>query len=871
LIAAQVRERRLVVWFDPEAHYAAFVRDLALPNTRIEVYAGSFFALRHAIDPLLRDDRLPRLLVYVPQAEAATAHALIELTAAGAVLAPDAHDAACKTGLGFIARAALLAQPGDWPEDLALDIAAQIEAGQISTLDEADRVVGRVGEIPGVIPVIFETANPSDVALLFLSDPAYDPKISSKKATGVVAQFLGAAFGREFAPTITCAALREQLARHVLTTEFLAGLPAPLPAALATVPTPPPGPAREACVRLARTWRDRRALRESYADAAARVEAELGLAPLPLTLDQLTAVETFAGLERRLQEQLEAHLIAEPVWSWEEQTHRQQMITARQSDFWSVWPERFEGVGARWQLIRDALDLLFAAQRIEADLRTFNGGPADLLARYTAPGDDAWCLLDTYHRHLERHHHDFNFGAAAQHDSLERLIRRAEARYMEVGGALAERWVRALAAARFQVPGARRQVEIFNHYVAPPLKDHQKTAYILVDALRYEMARELVESLERTQNYTVQCDPVLGTVPTITDIGMAALLPGVEQGAQVVPTGPGKLGLAIGGTVLKDRKSRIEWFRAHVGGQVVVATLESMLPKPKRALDDELKAAPVILVTSQEIDALAEGDNIHLARKEMDGILLEVAKLVNKLRDYGCRRIIITADHGYLFGDELDTDMKLDPPGGHTADLHRRVWVGQGGTNEPGFLRAPLKQFGLSDNLEIAVPWGFGAFTTPGGARAYFHGGMAPQELVVPVAVLTPVGVDFSGTSPDNQFAWTIRPGSKKISTRFFSVQIEGQVTGLFAAEPPRVRVEVRDKSRVLGVPISAFYGFTEATRDIEMRLKDDDRQQIEPNSVTLTFTEENLPKTVSIVLLDAATGRTLKLIDNLEVASFAI
>jgi hypothetical protein len=34
--------------------------------------------------------------------------------------------------------------------------------------------------------------------------------------------------------------------------------------------------------------------------------------------------------------------------------------------------------------------------------------------------------------------------------------------------------------------------------------------------------------------------------------------------------------------------------------------------------------------------------------------------------------------------------MKIDAPGGDTADLHRRVWVGVGGTAELSYLRTSL-------------------------------------------------------------------------------------------------------------------------------------------------------------------------------------
>ena len=55
LIARQVEESWLVVWYDPDKHYQTFTQNLLLPGTTIVRYAESFFALRHAVEPLLNN------------------------------------------------------------------------------------------------------------------------------------------------------------------------------------------------------------------------------------------------------------------------------------------------------------------------------------------------------------------------------------------------------------------------------------------------------------------------------------------------------------------------------------------------------------------------------------------------------------------------------------------------------------------------------------------------------------------------------------------------------------------------------------------------------------------------------------------------
>src|SRR4051812_5050160 len=88
LIARQVEDRGLVVWYDPERVYAQAIAGLSLRAATVAAYSGSFFKLRHEIDDLMNDQQPPRLLVYVPEDRAKTNDALIELEAAGIVMQP---------------------------------------------------------------------------------------------------------------------------------------------------------------------------------------------------------------------------------------------------------------------------------------------------------------------------------------------------------------------------------------------------------------------------------------------------------------------------------------------------------------------------------------------------------------------------------------------------------------------------------------------------------------------------------------------------------------------------------------------------------------------------------------------------------------
>jgi hypothetical protein len=131
---------------------------------------------------------------------------------------------------------------------------------------------------------------------------------------------------------------------------------------------------------------------------------------------------------------------------------------------------------------------------------------------------------------------------------------------------------------------------------------------------------------------------------------------------------------------------------------------------------------------------------------------------------------------------------------------------------------------------------------------------------------MTPAAHAWSG--PPAGIQWRLIAGSKKLSTRFFSVQIAGTATGLFALEPPRVRVEIRAKGKSVSMTVSASHGFEEATGDVHLRASATDPKEIEPNTVALMITEEISQKTVGLSLLDATTGAELANLDQIEVAT---
>jgi hypothetical protein len=285
--------------------------------------------------------------------------------------------------------------------------------------------------------------------------------------------------------------------------------------------------------------------------------------------------------------------------------------------------------------------------------------------------------------------------------------------------------------------------------------------------------------------------------------------------------------------------------------------LEDLLAN-RRAVTNGIAAAELVLVTSQEIDLLCEQGNIALARNTMDTVIRDLRRGFGVLARNGVETIVVTADHGYLFGEEAGTDMTIDAPGGETVDLHRRVWAGRGGAASPACVRFKASDVGWGGDLEIVTPWNAACFKA-GGSRAYFHGGLSPQEIVVPVALIkvrqaTPV-------TRDGGFQFGLATGARAITARVVSVRLEGRAKQkqIFGGAPPRVRVEVRVGNVVVSAPYHADYGWDERSGEIDLQMEDDGFA-IRPNTVVLQLQEAiSQASEASIHLLDASTGMELR------------
>jgi hypothetical protein len=192
LIGEYIRDRGLVLWFDPDRHYQEAVREWKAGQERVLTFAGSYYELRREAEPLIRGLEPPKLLVYLPAPWEEAREPLAELLALGVDLRPGVSGNR-NTRLAVVARKALKGRVADTRLD---DLDRQIEQGGL-TLAELEELAGE-GEgkaLPTALAVHFGTGMVEEAALEFLARPDRDGELAARNSLADWIGALGAHYG----------------------------------------------------------------------------------------------------------------------------------------------------------------------------------------------------------------------------------------------------------------------------------------------------------------------------------------------------------------------------------------------------------------------------------------------------------------------------------------------------------------------------------------------------------------------------------------------------------------------------------------------------------------------------------------------------
>lgn len=795
-LADKCRRHHLVVWDDPARQYESAVDTVVPDGWAVERYAGSWWDLRRRVEGTFSGAEPPKLVVYVPSTPP-SADPLEEIRRGGSSF---------KRLLATVLKDALT---------------GELSAARIDELDSRCASLAAVeAALEGASdldPVLVSELGARDaeqaLARLLLDDVEV-----STAARGALADLTLVHLGAVIDSDGESSAAAESLARHLLLADVANAVGDD--AVTAFVPTwaaLSPAQSRHASDLVDRVsrpdWLERwGTLVDRAADSLGLVginwNGALADCDIARFVDDLAFAESarLLGSDRSAALDLVAARMERSRWlKW-----RDSWSTRLLSDFGAV-----RAIGRLHQRLDDH--------------PVPHGGSLDELYRWYA--DNAW-RVDRAHRLMEA----ARFGLSRP--GLDAAFTTARQAYLD--------WLdRVLTAANTAARlGAdtklAAQEEVFSRFIV----GQEKTALVIVDAMRLELGHRLAELL-RTPTSTPSVVAASTVPPTITPVGMANLLPEAATAGLGLDLDDDTLSVRVGGRPIRTVDDRTAEYR-RAAGRVEDHRLSEWLGLGDDVLTERVAAADLLIVRSQEIDAAGEQGLATVRWSQIDATVEALAILVGRLTAAGVKRLVVTADHGFLsLGRPLDSSRVRPAPTGPGTEVHGRAWIGRAATIPDGCTALALTEFGVDSSEQLVVPDGMTVFGSAGGG--FFHGGISPQEALVPVVVVDAVA---TGPTTADLLSVDIEVPGGRVSAEAFSTRIT--LGGSLFATDVAVRITAaNDAGQQVArlVPGESVDPHTGTVR-------------LDPGAeAILTFLViENLDKgqAVQIAVLDAATGRQL-------------
>ncbi|RBP18151.1 PglZ domain-containing protein [Roseiarcus fermentans] len=824
-ISDRLKDRRMVVMYDPRRELPAFFDEacggdggVVLMRTgmfgarRAAVcsFQGSFLEVRTAVEPLTGGEEVADVVIYMPGVTRdEKTSLLLEIEKAGDCYLPPA--------LRQIARNVLRKRF----TDVAID--EMLGSDKLTYADLA-RMTEDTGGPDGasLLKSIFRDADTRAIIAGWLGDEANDGDIDQKGAGGELRRALQARLGLDIAEGMPLAKMRAVTARFVLGNAFRLGLKCPAPASISTLAAPASKEQEAAIHHIAAKMREP-SRAAAYEILAEQAQSELGLSESSVSGGALGPIDIFRFEERAAAAKIFDLIAADRT------DEAAALLEVRSQSFWA---DRLTQRKAVWEACRLMVAMGRQADAVLATVAKANGKPEQWVERYVATGAEGWHRFDHAQRRLET-----LLAAIEDEEVSEAAVARCRSKYDEVARRQAEGFAKVYENAGWSIAGALPQHRIWAEIVAALPKPF---ALVAVDAMRYEIGVELADRLARMGE--VRLRAAIAALPSITPIGMAAILPGAAASFSIADKN-GKLGALIGDAFLPDLASRQKYLQAQVPG-IVDLTLDDVLTWTK-ATQKRLAGAQIVFVRSTEIDAAGENTENRYARRIMEGTVGDVARCLSKLAGAGIENAVVTADHGHLyFAAEREEAMRISSPGGDQIELHRRCWIGRGGATPPGTVRVPGAKLGYVTDLDVVVPKSVAVFKA-GGDLAYHHGGASLQELVIPVIT---VRMKLTAASKEKK-GLVVKFAGEAVTNRIFSIEIAlGSAADLFA-QPRRVRPVATVGNRQVAVAKMTMAGPVE---DGEVLIGPKD-----PVAVGLILTDDTIPA-LRIQVFDAETDAVL-------------
>jgi hypothetical protein len=573
--------------------------------------------------------------------------------------------------------------------------------------------------------------------------------------------------------------IQEELARYVLLSEFALDFPGELPVELKDVPHAESTYAN-LIHKVCETLRTSQPHQNPYMEMANKVASELSLEDRLKHIQDFGKRDTFSFVERTF---LLQFIAAAERGDGE---GAREIAAFRMNSIWTREAER----QLLWTISERALELSSMCEEIRPDWKNHAGSLSALFSYYA----EKLRALDMLHRVFEQAVNDAygDLGVVAE------FVENVRRRYLKLAEEVQARFVALVEDEGWPPGGQLRQTQVFEKFLAPHLDERRRAALFLVDALRFELAAELLARV--TEDNPAEIYAVAAQLPTTTKVGMAALMPEADGNLRLVRKN-GDLVPVIKEREIKDPSDRFKAIQALYGDRCVIVDLDQFLRKRKLHFHETIQ---LLVIKTLDIDELGTF-LAHDAARLIPSVLKKLPAAVTKLKELEFEQVVLATDHGFVLLDEQEPGDLVPKPAGDWVHAKGRYLLGSG-SGSGGAMAFDAQQVGIKGEIDtLVVPRSFGTFSR---SEPYFHGGLSLQECVLPVLSINlkkkgkkegraaKLRLSYKGEATG-----TVTTRRPMIEIVLFQEQIEA-----FGAKELEFQLEAHAKGKVVGEAASCQY-----------------------------------------------------------------
>ena len=333
-------------------------------------------------------------------------------------------------------------------------------------------------------------------------------------------------------------------------------------------------------------------------------------------------------------------------------------------------------------------------------------------------------LVDTYYRLTLEAYHELITKECPIEQTLTSAKRQLDLEYAKICNILNIEWLVCVKEKGnwFTETGLKRQEDFYAHESDSSVKQ----VVIVSDALRYEVAMELMQKLAK-EKHIATIGAYQAMLPTETKYCKLALLP--HHSLELNGTD-----MMVDGSVLTTTEQRTAHLCKYREGAICIR-YEDVMNGDSQAMR-ELFKRPLVYIFHDTIDNAGHSqspfDVINACRKAIE----QLAVLVKRLHaTWNVTNVLLTADHGFLYND-----MKFEDKDKHSIiepaiEKKTRYYLTDSNDSVEGIIKFPFGKVSSIKSVNpvmVAVPEGTNRLAASGGYN-FSHGGASLQEMIIPI------------------------------------------------------------------------------------------------------------------------------------------